>query len=290
MKEIIEKAAVLIEALPYIQRFRGAIVVIKFGGSAMQDPAQVRSLLADVTLMECVGMLPVVVHGGGKAISESMREQGIEPKFLKGLRVTCQKTMQVVEKVMKGQLNPKIVGLLEEMGARARGLHNEEVFRVERMSEIDGETGNMLDWGFVGEPGTVNTAPIQALLDEEIIPVITPLGLGADGKVHNINADSAAGAVAVALKARKLAYLSDVPGLLRVPADPKSLIGTLRAGQMEQLVADGVISGGMLPKVRSGVQALHAGVEKVHMVDGRMPHSLLLEIFTDKGVGTQVLK
>jgi len=290
MKDIIKKAAGLIEALPYIQRFRGAIVVIKFGGSAMEDPAQVRSLLADVTLMECVGMLPVVVHGGGNAISASMRKQGMAPKFLKGLRVTCEKTIQIVEKVMKGQLNPKIVGLLEEMGARARGLHNEEVFRVERKSEIDDETGEALDWGFVGEPGEVNTAPIQALLDEEIIPVIAPLGLGADGKVHNINADTAAGAVAVALKAKKLAYLSDVPGLLRDPLDPESLIGTLRAGQMERLVADGVISGGMLPKVRSGVQALHAGVEKVHMIDGRMPHSLLLEIFTDKGVGTQVLK
>jgi len=290
MKDSIKKADVLIEALPYIQQFRGEIIVIKFGGSAMEDKNHVDGVLSDITFMECVGMLPVVVHGGGKAISRSMKEHGIEARFIKGLRFTCDKTIEVVRKVMNEEINPGIVASLEKMGAKAEGLHGEDIFTVIRKKEINTETGEEIDLGYVGEPLGVDTGPIRLLLDKGVIPVITPLGIGPDDKVHNVNADTAAGAVAKALKARKLAYLSDVPGLLRDPKDPESLLTTLRVADVEELVKQGVIDGGMRPKVQSGVEALRAGVRKVHMIDGRMPHSLLLEIFTDKGVGTEIIR
>ncbi|MFC1497658.1 acetylglutamate kinase [Verrucomicrobiota bacterium] len=290
MKEIIQKADVLIEALPYIQQFRGEIIVIKFGGSAMEEKSHFQSILSDTAFMECVGMLPVIVHGGGKAISRGMREHGLESKFLKGLRVTCEKTIQVVEKVIKGDVNPRIVLALKNMNAKAEALNGENILRVTKKTEINHETGEAFDWGFVGEPSEVDVAPIKALLDKGIIPVITPLGKGSDGKIHNINADTAAAAVAKALNARKLAFLSDVPGLLRNMDDPDSIMATLNLEQIQELMKNGVIDGGMLPKVKSGVDALQNGVRKIHIIDGRMPHSLLLEIFTNKGVGTEIIK
>lgn len=289
MEAIIKKADVLIEALPYIQRFRGEIIVVKFGGSAMEDKASAEGILADVTFMECVGMLPLIVHGGGKAISRSMKKQGIESRFLKGLRVTCEKTIRVIEEVFKKEINPGIVAVLQRMGAKAHGLDGEDIFKVTRKMEVDSRTGETLDWGFVGEPDDVDTGPINALLTDGVIPVITPLGMGPDDKIHNINADTAAAAVARTLKARKLVFLSDVPGLLKYPDDPESVLPTLWTGEAERLIEKGVIDGGMLPKVRSGIDALHAGVGKIHMIDGRMAHSLLLEIFTDKGVGTEIV-
>jgi acetylglutamate kinase len=289
MQDVIKKADVLIEALPYIQRFRGETVVVKLGGSAMENKATVEGVLADVTFMECVGMLPVVVHGGGKAISRAMKEAGIEPRFVKGLRVTCERSIKVVERVIREE-NAGLVSTLTRRGARARTLHGEAILRCARKTEVDERTGETLDWGFVGEPGEVDTEPIRAMLAEGVIPVITPLGSGADGQVHNINADTAAAAVARALPASKLVFLSDVPGLLRDPGDPSSILATLRAGDVAMLIAQGVIDGGMLPKVQSGIEALHAGVRKIHMIDGRMPHSLLLEIFTDKGVGTEIVR
>jgi len=289
MQRFIEKAEVLIEALPYIQRFRGATIVVKFGGSAMEDKSNTEKVLTDITFMECVDMLPVVVHGGGKAISRAMKERGIEARFVKGLRVTCDKTIEVVHEVMNTEINPAIVSALTRMGARAEALYGEEIFTVIKKEETDIQTGDKMDWGFVGEPHGVDTGPIRKLFNEEIIPVITPLGRGPDGKLYNINADSAAAAVAKALKARKLAFLSDVPGLLRDQDDPESIMATLKVGEVEELISRGVIDGGMLPKVQSGVDALHAGVRKVHIIDGRMPHSLLLEILTDKGVGTEIV-
>ena len=289
MDAAIEKAKVLIEALPYIQAFRDAIVVVKLGGSAMDSPEQVRSVLQDVVFMECVGMRPIVVHGGGKAISRGMAAEGIEAKFLKGLRVTCEKTIAIVERVVRHEVNPGIVQTIVSLGGQAQGVHGDDVLRVVRKEETDPETGAVLDWGFVGEPADVDVAPLETLLEAGVIPVVTPLGKGADGKVHNVNADVAAAAIARALPARKLVFLSDVPGLLRDPDDAGSLIGTLQASEMESLIADGTVAGGMLPKCRSGVAALEAGVRKVHMVDGRGPHSLLLEIFTDRGVGTQIV-
>ena len=289
MQNIIKKADVLIEALPYIQRFRGEVIVVKFGGSAMEEKAHADGILEDVTFMECVGMLPVIVHGGGKAISRGLKEQGIESRFVRGLRVTCERTMAVVEKVIWEEINPGIVAAIQRFGGRAEGLNGGDVFRVEKKAEVDPQTGETLDLGFVGEPRDVLTAPIRAMLDRNVIPVITPLGRGADGHLYNINADVAAAAVARALPAKKLAFLSDVPGLLRRANDPESIITTLRLSEVETLIRAGVIDGGMLPKVQSGIAALHAGVSKVHIIDGRMPHSLLLEIFTDQGVGTEMV-
>ena len=289
MQQLIEKASVLIEALPYVQKFRNEIVVVKFGGSAMEDPAQVERVLADITFMECMGMRPVVVHGGGKAISRGMAKQGIEPNFVHGLRVTCEKTIKVVESVITHEVNPRVVEGLRDQGARAHGVSGAEVFTVSRMRGKDPHTGAALDWGFVGEPDDVDVTAIHGLIQQDTIPVITPLGMGRDGQVHNVNADVAAAAVAKALKARKLVFLSDVPGLMRDPSDESSVIGSLTTADVEALIADGTIAGGMLPKVRSCMESLHAGVRKVHMIDGRMQHSLLLEIFTDEGVGTEII-
>jgi len=290
MDELIRKADVLIEALPYIQRFRGETIVVKFGGSAMEEKKYSDGILADVTFMECVGMLPVVVHGGGKAISRNMKEQGIESMFVQGLRVTCEKSIAVVEKVIKEEVNAGIVKTLGQMGARAQGVHGETVFSVMKKTGQHPETGETLDWGFVGEPVSVETREVRDLLQRGIIPVVTPLGLGPNGKVYNINADIAAAALAAGLKARKLAFLSDVPGLLRDKDDAGSLISTLREAAVEDLVKRKVIDGGMLPKIESGLKALDAGVMKIHIIDGRAPHSLLLEIFTDKGIGTEIVK
>jgi acetylglutamate kinase len=197
--------------------------------------------------------------------------------------------MRIVEKVIKEEVNPSIVRTLRDMGAGAETLNGEEVLRVVRKTHRDKATGKTLDWGFVGEPSDVNVAPVLEMADRNVVPVITPLGRGPDGRVHNVNADSAAAAIAKALKARKLVFLSDVPGLLRDPEDPSSIMSTLRIAEVEQLIKKGVISGGMLPKVTGGVEALKAGVRKVHMIDGRMPHSLLLEVFTDEGVGTEII-
>ncbi len=288
MQELIKKADVLIEALPYIQRFRDQVVVVKFGGSAMEDKGHYDSILADLAFMECVGMRPVVVHGGGKAISRQMKAEGIEAQFVRGLRVTCARTIAVVERVMREDINPGIVRTLERWGARAQGVPGQNVLNVSRKTG-QGPNGEALDWGYVGDPTEVTVAPLHALLARECIPVISPLGLGPDGKIYNINADEAAAAVAVALQAAKLVFLTDVPGLMRDPQDEHSVLSTLHAGEVAQLIAQGVIDGGMLPKVESGVEALHAGVGKIHMIDGRMAHSLLLEIFTANGVGTEII-
>ena len=289
MNEVIQKAGVLVEALPYIQRFRGETVVVKLGGSAMEDPVHLESVLTDVTFMECVQMRLVIVHGGGKAISRAMTKKGIAPQFLHGLRVTCDRTMQVVQEVIEGEINPRITDLLREGGAKAESLHGQDVFQAERKTGVDEQTGEALDWGYVGEPREIDVARVRACTEEGIIPVITPLGMGPNGHVHNMNADTAAAAMAEALRARKLVYLSDVPGLLRDEADEDSVFTTLCVGDVQKLISNGVISGGMLPKVRSGIKALKAGVRKVHMIDGRMLHSLLLEIFTDQGVGTEMV-
>ncbi|MDA0991582.1 MAG: acetylglutamate kinase [Verrucomicrobia bacterium] len=289
VEQAISKAATLIEALPYIQRFRHKIVVVKFGGSAMEVQAHADSILTDMTLMECVGMRPVIVHGGGKAISRRMEEAGIESAFNQGLRVTCDRSIDVVDRVMSEEVNPGIVASLVSRGALAAGLHGRDVFRVQRKQGIDPDTGAPLDWGFVGDPSEVNTAPIRALIEKGILPVISPLGIGEDGKLHNINADNAAAAVAKALQASKLVFLTDVPGLLRESQNEASIISTLRTSEIAGLIRDRVIDGGMLPKVQSSMNALAAGVGKVHMIDGRMPHSLLLEIFTNTGVGTEII-
>jgi acetylglutamate kinase len=288
MERAIAKADVLIEALPYIQDFRGAIVVVKFGGSAMEERRNVENILTDVAFMECVGMQPVLVHGGGKAISRAMAEAGLQPRFVKGLRVTDEATIRVVEDTIKHKVNATLLEILAARGAKARRIDGHTVFEVEKRTARDEATGELLDWGYVGEIRHVHAAPILDCLRQRVIPVITPLGHGADGKLYNLNADDAAAAVARELRARKLAFLSDVPGLLRDRTDESTLLSTLRIREVEDLIAAKVIDGGMLPKIRSCVEALEAGVRKIHIIDGRLPHSLLLEIFTDKGVGTEI--
>lgn len=290
MQEMIEKANVLIEALPYIQKFRSEIIVVKVGGSTMEEKAGVERVLTDVAFMACVGLRPVVVHGGGKAISKRIAEKGLTAHFVKGLRVTDEPSMEVVEQVLNREVNPELVQTLEKLGCTARGIHGEDILDVVKHTEKDDATGETLDWGYVGDVVDVDDDPILAYLNSHIVPVITPLGWGEDEHIYNINADDAASAIAQGLKARKLVYLSDVPGLLRDPKDKSTLISTLKCSEVDKLIADGVISGGMIPKVLGSVRAIKAGVRKVHFVDVNLPHSLLLELFTEKGVGTEIVK
>ena len=289
MKAFIEKAAVLVEALPYIQDFKGSVVLVKVGGSVMEIPENLESLLTDIAFMNAVGIKTVLVHGGGKAISRGMETAGIPPLFVLGLRVTTGETVRVVERVLKNEVNAKVVHLLQKHQANARPLHGDWIFGVEKKTGKDPETGAALDWGYVGEPVSVDTRPVMEMLDAGIVPVVTPLGTGADGMLYNVNADTAAAALAKAMKVRKLAFISDVPGLLMDVNDPASLLATLRVGSVRKLKETGVVGGGMLPKLDSCVEAIKAGVGKVHLVDGRMPHSLLLEVFTKKGVGTEII-
>ncbi len=290
MQSLIEKAAVLIEALPYIQRFRNDIVVVKFGGSSMEEKAGVEAILKDVAFMACVGLRPVVVHGGGKAISARMKDAGIKSHFVKGLRVTDAASMDVVEQVLNREVNPMLVKALRDLGCKARGVFGEDILDVTRHTERDPATGEELNWGFVGDVVDVDVEPILAFSNSHIVPVITPLGWGPDHKLYNINADDAASAIAVALKARKIVFMSDVPGLLRDAKDPSSLISTLSAKEVDDLIRRKIIDGGMIPKVTGAVRALHAGVRKVHFVHAGLPHSLLLELFTDQGVGTEIVE
>jgi len=289
MNDSISKASVLVEALPYIQRFKREIIVVKLGGSVMEIRENLVSTLADIAFMRTVGMLPIVVHGGGKAISRGLKAAGIETAFVQGLRVTDAPSMRVVESVIKNEVNADVVRILQGSGVDAAPLYGEKIFFASKKTGQDSATSEPFDWGYVGVPVAVDTGPVRELLHERIIPVICPLGRGADGLIYNINADTAAAALAKALKARKLAFVSDVPGLLRDSSDPSTLIDTLRVRDAPALIHDGVIGGGMLPKIQSCLEALEAGVQKVHLVDGRMPHSLLLEIFTNKGVGTEIV-
>ncbi len=290
MQQMIEKAGVLIEALPYIQKFRGDTVVVKFGGSIMESEIGYRNILKDVAFMECVGLQPVIVHGGGKSVSKKMREAHIQPNFVQGLRVTDEATIKVVESVLNNEVNPHLVEIIKNYGGKAHGIHGEDIVKVKKHSGVDPQTGEELDWGYVGKVIHVDVEPIKAFLKADIIPVITPLGRGEDGHLYNVNADDVANAVACALQARKLVFLSDVPGLLRDINDPTSLISTLSLAEVEDLIARGIISGGMLPKIGGAVEALKAGVSKTHIIDSALPHSLLLELFTDKGVGTEIVK
>lgn len=290
LTDYIQKAEVLIEAMPYIADFRDEIIVVKLGGSVQEDVEALKSTLMDVAFMSIVGMLPIVVHGGGKAISRALKESGLETQFVQGLRVTDEASMRIVEDVIKNQVNRQIASLLPEKLVSAAQLPGDRIFFAVKKTAQDPDSGKVFDWGYVGTPTWVDTGPVRALLQTRKIPVICPLGLGSDGHVYNINADTAAAALAKALPSRKLAYVSDVPGLLRDPSDRGSLIETLPVDQVPGLIREGVISGGMLPKIESCLEALQAGVRKVHLVDGRMPHSLLLEIFTTKGVGTQIVK
>ena len=290
MNAYIEKAEILTEALPFIQQFRGETVVVKFGGSIMENEIGVRNILQDIAFMECVGMHPVVVHGGGKSISKALRSEDIHSEFLHGLRITDSDSIKVVERVLNNEVNPHMVDILREFDGKARGIHGEDIFLAEKMTGRDSSTNESCDWGFVGSINSVDVEPIDAYMKSEIVPVITPLAQDAKGQIYNVNADDAATAVACALNARKLVFLSDVPGLLHDPLDSDSLISSLHLNEVQELIQRGVIKGGMLPKINGMVKAVKSGIKKAHIIDAALPHSLLLELFTSDGVGTEILK
>ena len=275
------KASVLAEALPYIQDFRGSVVLVKVGGSVMEVEANLDSLMDDISFMDAVGMKVVIVHGGGKAISRAIKESGHEPKFVDGQRLTDETTMEIVRRTLNNVVNPDLVRRLVAKGSNAKPLHGNWMFTARKIENPDR--------GYVGEVTKVDARAVVEMLDAGIIPVVTPLATGeADAHLYNVNADFAAAALAKALKVRKFALVSDVPGLLKNPEDPSTLLSTLHLDAVETLKADGTISGGMLPKIESCEDAIRSGVRKVHLVDGRMAHSLLLEIFTREGVGTEI--
>lgn len=288
MKQAIQKASVLIEALPHIQRFRGETIVVKFGGSSMDNPDVVRDILEDVAFMSCVGMRPVIVHGGGKAINARMKKNGLQATFVKGLRVTDPATMEIVEQVLNREVNPELVSILNGFGCKARGIHGEDIIAVRKHVSTDPDTGETLDWGLVGEITNVDVLPVKAYLEADIT-ILTPLGADASRQIYNVNADAAAAGLAERLQARKLVFLSDVPGLLSDPKDRNSIMSTLHLSEVESLIERGIIGGGMLPKISGALKALKAGVRKTHIIDAALPHSLLLELFTDQGVGTEIV-
>lgn len=279
----------LIEALPYIQKYRGALVVIKYGGSAMEDEHIVDRMLRDVVFLEAVGINPIVIHGGGKAISNRLREAGIKTRFVNGLRVTCAESIDIVQDVLDNQINKHIVETVNEFGGKAVGLSGRSVFKAVKMEPYRDPKGEETDYGFVGRVVDVNLDAVKEIVAREEVPVISPIGADEDGTLYNINADTAAGALASALGATKLIYLSDVLGIMRDPKQPDSLIPTLPISGVRRLIDEGIIEGGMIPKVESAVAAIEKGVKKVHFIDGRIPHSLLLEIFTNAGIGTEIV-
>ena len=286
----IDKARSLIEALPYLQAFRGKTFLIKMGGAAMEDPALVAMVMRDIVFLEVAGINPIVVHGGGKAITAAMAAAGLEARFVGGFRVTTDAAIAIVARVLSEEINPGLVQMIRELGGKAVGIPGDEVFLGAKTSGTDAQ-GHSVDLGHVGEVVGCRLAHLDAALAAGILPVISPLAAElASGQPLNINADLAAAALAKELRVAKLVYLSDVPGLLANPADPASLIRSVTCAEAEGLIADGTISGGMIPKIRSAVDALTAGVRKVHFVDGRLPHALLLEIFTDGGIGTEVIR
>jgi acetylglutamate kinase len=292
MHDLISKAATLLEALPYIQKFSGATFVIKYGGSFMDSPDDaVRNGVArDLVFLEAVEINPVVVHGGGKAITRAMERAGLKATFVQGQRATDEATVEVVDQVLSREINPEIVGLINSIGGAAKGFAGTEIFTCRKLwLHHDENRGAKIDIGYVGEVIGVNTAPLLDCVARGVTPVISPTARGDDGRVYNCNADVAAAQVAIALAARRLVFMSDVPGLMRDPKDPSTLITHLRANEVPGLKQAGIVDHGMIPKVDSAVKAIESGVEKVSFVDGRVPHAVLLEIFTDAGIGTEVV-
>ncbi len=294
MNSAIDKAAALIEALQYIQTFRDKIVVVKVGGSVQEDDDRMRALLTDVSFMASVGIRPVIVHGGGKAITAAMEKDGLKANFVKGRRYTDRQTLEIVERVLVNEINADLVQFLNDAGARAIGLHSMGscVIFGERM--FMGEGKDKADLGFVGEVNEVNTVLINALCEDGFIPVIAPIAVckssGPEGVWKlNCNADDAAGKIAAALKAEKLVMMSDTHGIRTDPKDPDSYASTLTRAEIDRMIVSGAIGEGMLPKVDACLTALAAGVPKAHIIDGRIPHSVLLEIYTDAGIGTQIV-
>lgn len=284
MQKYLEKAEVLIEALPYIQKFNKRVIVVKYGGSAMVDDVLKEDVIQDVTLLKLVGFKPIIVHGGGKEISRWVQKVGMEPRFVNGLRVTDEDTMELAEMVL-GKVNKNLVQLVEKLGVRAIGISGKDG----GLLKVTKKLSNGEDIGYVGEIKEVNARVIYDLLEKDFIPIICPIGLDDNNQTYNINADDAACAIARAMRAEKLAFLTDIEGVYRDPKDPSTRISSLTASEARKLMAEGVIGGGMLPKLNNCIDAIEHGVSKVHILDGRVPHSVLLEIFTDKGVGTAIL-
>ena len=278
------KAAILMEALPYVSRFRGSVFVVKYGGSFMDSPdPAVRSRVAqDLVFLNFVGIKVVVVHGGGKAVTKELANRGLEATFIDGLRVTDENTIEVVDRILNQKVNGEVAEFVSSYDCNVQKLPGKEILHCQKLEEEH-------DLGFVGSITQVNTVPILQALDGGLMPIISSTASDSEGQCYNVNADTVAAEVAIALKARRLVYLSDVPGLLRNPEDPKTLLSSLPVDQVDSLKIEGVISKGMLPKVNSAVDALNSGVNRVHFIDGRLPHSILLEIFTDEGIGTEII-
>ena len=284
MQEVMEKAQVLIEALPYIQRFNRKIIVVKYGGSAMIDKELKKHVIQDVTLLKLVGFKPIIVHGGGKEISRWVEKTGMQPEFVNGLRKTDAATMEIAEMVLN-KVNKSLVQMVEELGVNAIGISGKDggLLRVEKKYS-DGQ-----DIGYVGEITEVNPKILEDLLERDFLPIVCPVGLDANYETYNINADDAACAIAQAVQAEKLAFLTDIEGVYKDPADKSTLISELTVSEARELIADGFIGGGMLPKLNNCMEAIEKGVSRVHILDGRIAHCLLLEIFTNKGIGTAIL-
>jgi acetylglutamate kinase len=294
LEKIIEKAATLVEAFPYIRSFRDKVVVVKYGGSTLPEEGGSDTVLADLVFMETVGMRPVVVHGGGKEISRRLEAAGVESKWVNGLRVTSEQAMDVVEDTLFGVVNRRIVEGIEALDGSARGMSAKDagILHVTKhfAQVVDGDKTEQVDIGFVGDVERVDPNPIRTACEEEAIPVITPVGIGPDGKSYNVNADTAAGEIARSLQAEKLVFLTDVHGIMRDGGDSDSLISTLHIKDADALVQQGTIQGGMIPKLQACVRSVKGGVHKTHIIDGRVPHALLLEIFTREGIGTQIVQ
>lgn len=284
MQEVLQKAEVLIEALPYIQHFKSKIIVVKYGGSAMVDEELKRQVIQDVTLLKLVGFKPVIVHGGGKEISRWVEKSGMEPVFVNGLRKTDEATMEIVEMVLN-KVNKSLVKLVQQLGVNAIGISGKDggLLKVEK------KYSNGEDIGFVGEITEVNPQIIYDLLEKDFLPIICPVGMDEEFNSYNINADDAACAIARAIHAEKLAFLTDIEGVYKDPSDKSTLISELSVTEAKALIGDGYIGGGMLPKLNNCIDAIENGVSRVHILDGRIAHCLLLEIFTNKGIGTAII-
>ena len=292
MQDLIAKANTLLEALPYIQKFSGETFVVKYGGSFMDSPDEnVRTSVArDVVFLEAVEINPVVVHGGGKAITRAMEKAGLKANFIQGQRVTDEATVQIVDDVLTREINAEVVKTINALGGQAVGFAGPDIFKCRKLYLDDkDQPGKKIDIGYVGEVIEVNVGPLKESMWCGFTPVISPTARGEDGKIYNCNADVAAAMAAIALNAKRLVFMSDVPGLMRDPKDTSTVIGSLRTAEVPALKTAGIVDKGMIPKVDSAVAAIKSGVEKVSFVDGRVPHAVLLEIFTDKGVGTEIV-
>ena len=284
-QKYLDKAEVLIEALPYIQRFNRKIIVVKYGGSAMVDEELKRSVIQDVVLLKLVGFKPVIVHGGGKEISRWVNKVGKEPQFINGLRVTDEETMEIAEMVL-GKVNKELVTLVESLGVKAVGISGKDG----ALLTVDKKYSQGRDIGFVGNITAVNPKILYDLLEKDFLPIVCPIGLDDNFQTYNINADDAACAIAKSMNAEKLAFLTDIEGVYKDPKDPDSLISKLFVNEAKELISQGNVGGGMIPKLQNCIDAIEDGVSRVHILDGRIKHCLLLEIFTDKGIGTAILR